>query len=77
MTPMTSEEVLEIPDSNQIITKSSLNIKTDPTSQFTSITAFKVDNRECSAEFSAPDIDNQKRSTYYQLLKAGKTEEVK
>ena len=74
ISPISSEEVLEIPDSNQIITKSSLNIKSDPNSRISSITAFKVDNRECPAVISAPDIDNKKRSTYYQLLKAGKTE---
>ena len=74
ISPISSEEVLEIPDSNRIITKSSLNIKSDPNSRISSITAFKVDNRECPAVVSALDIDNKKRSTYYQLLKAGKTE---
>ena len=73
---ISSDESREIPSINQIVTKSSLNYKSDPTSRVSSVTAFKVD-RESPVELFAPENNNQKRSAYYQLLKAGKTEEVK
>ena len=73
---ISSDESRDIPDTNKIVTKQSLTNKTNPTSRVSSVTAFKVD-RDSPVELFAPENNNQKRSTYHQLLKAGKTEEVK
>ena len=58
LSPISSEEVLEIPVLNKIATKASLNPKSGLNSRGSSVTAFKVDNRECQEEITAPAIDN-------------------
>ena len=50
---------------------------TDPPSRVSSVTAFKVGQCESPADSFVVETHNRKRSTYYQLLKAGKMEEVK
>ena len=74
---ITSEDALEMPNHNKIIAKSSLNMGTDPPSRVSSVTAFKVGQCESPADSFVLETSNRKRSTYYQLLKAGKMEEVK
>ena len=74
---ISSENALEMPNHNNIIAKSSLNMGTDPPSRVSSVTAFKVGQCESPADSFVLETSNRKRSTYHQLLKAGKMEEVK
>ena len=72
-----SGDAVQMPNLNNIVAKSSLNIGTEPPSRVSSVTAFKVGQSESPADSFVLETHNRKRSTYYQLLKAGKMEEVK